>query len=183
MKKYSKVLIFVILSVLFSNNYGQSPNNTVTSNVNLNANVNVINDSIKEIREDFEIYKRILKAEFDNKIDAVNQENDGRFQVFQILFGIVVTVLLFVIGYSRYEVSNFIKNDANDKIKFEVTNVFDDKFEKNRKQIDDIKTEARDLLTEIKEIQASALLEKNKINISDIKKEIKEEISKKKPYV
>lgn len=163
-----KVLIFVILSVVFGNCFAKSKNNVVNSNVNLNVNVSVINDSIKKIREDFEIYKKLFKSEYDGKIEVVNQENDGRFQVFQILFGIVITVLLFVIGYSRYDVSSFIKNDANDKIKFEVTNIFDEKFEKRKNRIKEIEDEANTILIQIKEIQTSVFLEMDKINSKHI---------------
>ncbi|HNY54876.1 MAG TPA: hypothetical protein PKI86_04580, partial [Chitinophagales bacterium] len=96
MKKKLKILTFVILSVVFYSSYGQSSKNIVNSSVNLNVGVGVINDSIRNLREDFETYKATLKAEYDSKIDAVNQENDGRYQVLGFCASLVLTLLLAV---------------------------------------------------------------------------------------
>ena len=152
-----KVLIFVILSIVFVNCFGQSQNNTVNSSVNLKVDVSVINDSISKIREDFETYKRMIKLEYDNKVDAVNQENDGRYQVLGFCLTGFVTLIILFLGFARL--------DTKEKIESGIVLAFDGKFEKDKKKIEQIRDEASEILTQIKEIQASALLEKGKINI------------------
>ncbi len=169
MKKKLKILTFVILSVVFYSSYGQSSKNIVNSSVNLNVGVGVINDSIRNLREDFETYKATLKAEYDSKIDAVNQENDGRYQVLGFCASLVLTLLLAVLVY--------FKIDANDKIKSGIVVAFDEKFEKDKKKIELIRDEATEILTQIKEIQTSALLEKGKINDIDIIDRVAKKIS------
>lgn len=174
MKKKLKLLIFVILSTVFNGSYGQSSNKIVNSNLNLRIDVNVINDSIKSIRKDFETYKTILKAEYDNKIDAVNQENDGRYQVLGFCAGLVLTLLLAVLVY--------FKIDANDKIKSGIVVAFDEKFEKDKKKIEAIYEESVKLLEKLKENESAAKLQKNQISEDDLiklKNELEEKIKQK----
>lgn len=80
-----------------------------------------------------------------------------------------MTLLLAVLVY--------FKIDANDKIKSGIVVAFDEKFEKDKKKIELIRDEATEILTQIKEIQTSALLEKGKINDIDIIDRVAKKIS------